>query len=167
MLRVRTCLNNNSQSLNRSDFSGKCGWSRPVLTPVIMGAKSCVKSWKFFRNFWSETLDFGTFASGPLRGEETVFTGLAECGSVIVIFVLSNGKKQSHPSYHTAKPARATHRGARNKLVVPNPVLCFQSKPGLPQSYPLGICGERRLSRHECSTLLADRRNFHLVVQVF
>ena len=54
-------------------------------------------------------------------------------------FSLSNDKKQAHPSYHTAQPARATHRSARIELVVQHPVLRFPSKPGipLPKLYPL------------------------------
>ena len=51
-----------------------------------------------------------------------LFTGLVGYGGVIADCLLSNGNKQAHPSYDTAKPARATHKSTETKSVMPHPV---------------------------------------------
>ena len=88
-----------------------------------MAAKSCEKSSSVFATFRQELLPLKLLLLAHYGARKVLFTGLAERGGVIVNCLLSNGKKQAHPSYHTAKPARATHRVSRNELVVPHPVL--------------------------------------------
>ena len=91
-----------------------------------------VKKVKKKINFWSGTLPGKLLLLAHYGARKVLFTGLVDCGGVIVHYLMSNGKNQAHPSHHTAKPTRATQKSRRSKLV-PHLMFRFQSKQGIPQ----------------------------------
>ena len=84
------------------------------------------------------------------RGK-VLFTGLVECGCVIVCLFFCIGKKQPNFSHHTSKPARGRHTSTEMELMVPHPVRGFnRNKEYLtPTLFDKGCGG--RLSRHAYS----------------
>ena len=106
-----------------------CAFFTLLVTPVFMGAKSCVKSQQFFCFFWSGFFAFETVAARPLWGEELFVHGTGRMWRRDPSFFVEQRQETStHPLHHTPKPARATHKSTGNKLVVPHPVLRLQSE---------------------------------------
>ena len=74
-----------------------CAVSRNILTPDIIGAKSCEKSKRFLQllvgNLPLKRLLLAHYEARKVQ----ISTGLAECGGVIENYLLGNGKQQEHP----------------------------------------------------------------------
>ena len=107
---------------------------RDVRKHLFVWERKGVKKVKKKINFWSGTLP-GKLLLLSHRARKVLFTGLVDCGGVIVHYLLSNGKKQAHPSHHTAKPTSATQKSRRSKLVVSQLMFRFQPKQGIPKMF--------------------------------
>ena len=83
---------------------------------------------------------FETFAARPLHygARKDLFTGLVECGGVILCFLLSKGKKQAHPFTPRHKTGQSdTQKLGKQVGGATSGAVRFQSKQAIPHSDPL------------------------------
>ena len=69
---------------------------------------------------------------------KVLFTGLVECGGVILYFLLNNGKKQAHPFTPRRDTGQSdTQKHGKQVGGATSGAIRFQSKQEMPQSHPL------------------------------